>query len=457
MNDPSIPPRGRMDRRPRVLLIAEAANPEWASVPLVGWSWSRALHDVVDAHLVTQIRNRDAIERAGWRPGVEFTALDSEAVAGPAYRFGEVLRKTTGLGWTTTTAVSSIFYYYFERLVWRRFGEAISRREFDLVHRVTPLSPTTPSPIARRCREAGVPFVWGPLNGGVPWPREFASVQHAEGEWLSYVRGAHRWMPGYRSTRANASATIVGSVSAWEQMQGYHDRCVYIPENGVDPSRFPEIDRAPAKGPLRVAFVGRFVPYKGADLLIEAAAPLVRAGKVVVDVIGDGPQMANLRRQVTEERVEAGVDLAGWIDHRELAPRLQRSEVFAFPSVREFGGAVVLEAMALGLLPVVVNYAGPGELVSDATGFRVPLGPRSSIVARYREILSTLADRPAWSMVLRERAQARVRRWFTWDVKARQVAEVYRWVLGDRDKPDFGMPYPDAVEPTFRTSPGVKW
>ena len=42
-----------------------------------------------------------------------------------------------------------------------------------------------------------------------------------------------------------------------------------------------------------------------------------------------------------------------------------------------------------------------------------------------------------------EKARGRVQKQFTWDVKAGQIVEIYRWVLGQRDKPDFGMPLPD--------------
>ncbi len=435
-----------MDRRPRILVLAEAANPEWASVPLVGWFMARALAGVADAHVVTQVRNRAAIERAGWREGVEFTAIDSERVARPAFGVNESLRRA-GLGWTVTTALESIPYYWFEHLVWRRFGGEIAAGRFDAVHRVTPLSPTIPSILARRCRRAGVPFLWGPINGGVPWPREFAGLQRQEGEWLSSIRKAHHLMPAYRSTRADSAAILVGSRVTWRELEGHHDRCVYVPENGIDPARFQTPAAAPPPPPLRVAFVGRLVPLKGVDMLLEAAAPLVRAGRVAVDLIGDGPERDALLRQIAAERIGAGVTLHGWVDHARVQHLLGRCHVLGFPSVREFGGGVVLEAMALGVVPVVVDYAGPPELVSEGTGHLVPLGPRPAIVERFRRILERLADDPRPLAAMRERARSRVGALFTWDAKAQQILQVYRWVLGRGPKPDFGMPFSDPQQP----------
>jgi alpha-maltose-1-phosphate synthase len=431
-----------MHDKPRVLLIAELANPDWISVPLVGWFHWRALQKVADCHAVTQIRNEENIIKAGVDPS-EFTILDSGRIERPVYKAYRVLHPTGRGGLTTITALGAFSYYYFEHLVWKQFGSRIVAREFDVVHRLTPLSPTTPSVIAKHCARANVPFVLGPLNGGLPWPKGFDDARLNESEWLTYLRGAYKLLPGYSSTRRYASAIMTASTDTRSQIANqFQDKTVYIPENGIDPTRFDIQVAGSTELPLRVAFVGRFTRFKGADMLLEAAAPLVRAGKVTLDLIGDGDQMPELRAIAEREQLPSSV-FAGWVKHGELQSRLARSNVFAFPSIREFGGAVVLEAMVLGLVPIVMKYGGPGELVSDKTGYRLPMGNRAEIVTSLRNALEALAAAPQSLVEMGQRARARVLRHFTWDAKARQVLEVYRWVMGQRDKPDFGMPFPD--------------
>ena len=97
----------------------------------------------------------------------------------------------------------------------------------------------------------------------------------------------------------------------------------------------------------------------------------------------------------------------------------------------------VLEAMAVGLVPVVVDYGGPGELVSPETGYTVPLGDRASIVAALRRRLTEIAEDPAHLREMGRAARRSVMDLFTWSAKARQVLEVYRWVLGERERPSF--------------------
>lgn len=434
--------------RPSVLVIAEAANPEWVSVPLVGWSLAQALREVADVHLVTQVRNRPAILRAGLREGAEFTAIDTERLAGPVHSLASVLRMGKGKGWTTTTALNTLIYFYFERLIWQAFGADLRAGRFDLVHRITPLTPTVVSPIAARCAAAGVPFVMGPLNGGVPWPRAFDAERRREREWLSYVRGAYRLAPGREAMFRSSAAILAGSRhTASEVPAAWRDKVVYLPENAIDPVRFNKRAAQDISGPLRACFIGRMVPYKGPDMVLEAAAPLLRAGQLRLDMLGDGPMRPELEALAAREGLGGAVTFHGMVDHSGVQDIAARANLLTFPSIREFGGGVVLEAMSLGLVPLVVDYAGPGELVTGGTGFRIPMSDRAGIVAALRARLAALVEDPSDLPAMAARAHARAHDLFTWSAKARQVREVYDWVLGRR--PDRPVPImPVAADPS---------
>lgn len=435
------------DTRLRVLLIAEAANPEWVSVPLVGWSIAAALRKQHDVHLVTQIRNREAILRAGLREGEDFTAIDSEAVARRVFKLSNFLRLGKDKGWTIATALASKFSYpYFERLVWQRFGTDIRAGRFDIVHRVTPLTPTANSSLAGKCARAGVPFVLGPLNGGVPWPKGFAAERWREREWLSYFRGAYKLSPGRKRMLAASAAIIAGSrTTASDLPASVASKVTLIPENAIDPDRF--FLRSPQRidGPLRGCFVGRLVPLKGLDMLIEAAEPFLREGSLTLDIVGSGPLEQSLRASATAKGVDHAVTFHGWVAHKEVQEILARANLLTFPSIREFGGGVVLEAMALGVVPMIVDYAGPGELVTDETGIKVPIGPRGELVARLRAALGKVIADPAPLRDMGTAAQRRIEDHFTWERKAAQIGEVYHWVR-EPDGP-ISKPVPLAGQP----------
>jgi glycosyltransferase involved in cell wall biosynthesis len=424
---------------------------------LVGWSHYHAVSKLADTHVVTRNWNRPAFLRMGLVEGKDFTCLDTDALFNPVQN---LVRWISGpnKGYAMLTALSMPSYIMFEHLLWRQFGAAVKAGEFDIVHRITPLSPSVPSLVAPRCRRAGVPFVLGPLNGGLPWPKEFPDLQRQEGEFLSRLREAYRLVPGYASTRNSAAAIMVGGASAMADLpRRWHDKAIYVPENGIEPSRFPRPQPRTAESyrgrPLRAVFLGRLVPYKGCDMLLEAAAPLLLDGRMVLDIIGFGPEQERLEKMVADGGLGGAVTFAGKLAHHELADRMKDSDLLTFPSVHEFGGAVVLEGMAVGIVPVVVQYGGPAELVSPASGVLIPLGDRAAVIAGLRAALEAIAADPGQ---LAEKSRVAVERafgLFAWPAKGQQTREVYRWVLGQRpDKPDMGLPFADPA-PTGQPAP----
>lgn len=415
--------------------MADDCNPEWPSLPVVGFKAACAIAEHADVTVATHVRNRENIERAGGMGRARVEYLDTEYVAKPLYKLNTWLRGGNQVGWTTSIAMNYPSYLAFEWEAWRRFGPALRRGEFDLVHRITPMSPTLPSPMARL---SPVPFVLGPLNGGLRWPKGYDSERSREREWLVKLRDAYRLLPFYRSTYAKSAAVLAGFQHTIDDLPASaKSRALNFPEVGVDPQLFRDAPERAATTPVRFLFVGRLVPYKLPTLPIEcfAKSPTLREHELLI--VGDGPERATMERMIAEAGLGSAVKMLGWKKQAEVGELMRQSSVFVFPSIRELGAGVIAEAMASGLCCVAVDYGAPRDLLADGRGIRVPLGGREELVERFTAALEDVARSPEKAHAIGRAARDFTLSELTWDAKARRAIEVYRWVLGERpDAPD---------------------
>jgi glycosyltransferase involved in cell wall biosynthesis len=203
-------------------------------------------------------------------------------------------------------------------------------------------------------------------------------------------------------------------------------------ENAVDPEIFkPTVFPAPPRGDalLRVIFVGRFVPFKGVTMLLEAAQRFRLRHPILVTLVGDGPLRADLQQEVNARGLSDCVEFAGEQPPPAVAGLVARAHLFCLPSVRESGGAVLLEAMACARPVIAVAYGGPAELVDDAVGRALPPDGRESVVEGLVAAFEDLVRNPeAWAA----RGQAglgRVLSRFTWDAKISEALALYQELL----------------------------
>jgi len=122
--------------------------------------------------------------------------------------------------------------------------------------------------------------------------------------------------------------------------------------------------------------------------------------------------------------------------------RLAAADVLVFPSVHEFGGAVVFEALAMGAVPVVVDFGGPGDIVHPGVGFKVPLTNEEDVVLQIEKVLAKLSDDPALLKGLQEQGMRYARERLSWDAKAEMMTQILTWATGQGAKPDLR---PDMV------------
>jgi glycosyltransferase involved in cell wall biosynthesis len=374
--------------------------------------------------------------------------IDNEYVARPVYQAAKFLRGGTSVAWTINIAMSFPSLLAFEWEVWKRFENELRRGDFDVVHRITPMSPTLPSPIAKW---SPVPFVLGPLNGGLRWPAAFSSELRREREWLAHARDAYKIMPFYQATYRHSAAVLAAFDHTIQDLpRSVRSRVINFPEVGIDPDVFHSGPSRPQPSKVTFLFAGRLVPYKCADVAVRAfaASPLLKEHRL--RIVGDGPDRPLLESIIREHGLESCVELLGQKTQQEVGALMRESDVFVFPSIRELGAGVVTEAMACGMACLVVDYGGPGGLIDDSRGVKVKLGNKDELTARFSDQMEHLARDTGWRQSLGASARQYALDEYSWDAKAKKMVEIYRWVLGDRpDKPHF-----ESQDPA---DPGLDW
>ena len=132
---------------------------------------------------------------------------------------------------------------------------------------------------------------------------------------------------------------------------------------------------------------------------------------------------------VDQLEVRSHVHFHGWVPHIKVQETLRACDFLALPSIREFGGGVVIESMALGVTPIVADYAGPSELVDDKTGIRIGFHDKQSLIEGLRDAFSRVIHSPQTLDTLGAAGREKVLEKLTWEAKARQIIAVYDAVL----------------------------
>ncbi len=433
--------------RLRILLLAPDANPDSISLNLEGYSHGRALAELHDVTMVAHSCNEEALRKSP-APfhaifGVRMPLLDSIY----AWTLQWVFR------YNYHNRLLTVFNFPFsvtcEWYAWRRFRRQLRAGEFDVVFRLLPANPVIPSPFPFLLRNYSVPFVLGPINGGLPWPQGFHQAANQK-SWIDNLRNLYRFMPFAGSTYRRATAIIAGSSQSYAEFAAYQDKLFFVAENGVNRTLCPENLRHSASGALlELIFIGALVPFKACDLALRAAASILRNGLAHFSVVGDGPERNRLEQLVSALGIEQRVSFCGMLPHAEAMQRLRSADVMVYPSVREFGGAVVVEALAAGAVPCVADFGGPGDTVCSDVGFKVPLTSEKEVVSELEKILASLASNRDLLNRLRQQGASYVRERLTWDAKAQSTTRVLNWAVGRGSKPYLPPPKMLHIEHTM--------
>jgi glycosyltransferase involved in cell wall biosynthesis len=168
------------------------------------------------------------------------------------------------------------------------------------------------------------------------------------------------------------------------------------------------------------------------DVAIRA---LEQVPSAELDIVGDGPMLDAWRSLAAELGLKDRVHFRGWLKQRECAGLLRNSVALVLPSLYECGGAVVLEAMAMGKPVIATNWGGPADYLDASCGVLVEPESYAGLVAGFAGAMRKMIDSPGLARSMGEAGRERALRDFDWQRKIDRVIAIYRSVAENLDVP----------------------
>jgi glycosyltransferase involved in cell wall biosynthesis len=384
----------------------------------VGWNWLRQVSRFHEVWLLTTEEFQAGFEQNPL-PNVHIVMV-------PSFRRWNALWKSgiPGLSW--------LYYYWWQWKAYRVAKKLHSEVGFDLAHHITFVSWRAPSFLCL----LPVPFIWGPVGGGemVPWALlgELGPRGLLAEAVRSLSRVACRWDPFVRMTMRRAKLILAANRDTAELIpRCYHDKVKRMPAIGMSLSESAGAIAAKSDDTgFLVVFAGMIQTLKGISLALKAFERFLRIGpRATFVVIGDGPDRARLATLAQRLGIAGRVRFVGALPRAQVLGWMQEADALLFPSLRDSGGFVLLEAMLAGKPTICLDLGGPGEIVTAECGLKVRPEGAEQVVAELAGALRRLADEPQVAQAMGQAGRRRVLEHFEWEKVGERVAELYGLTL----------------------------
>jgi glycosyltransferase involved in cell wall biosynthesis len=418
--------KGNKTSRRKVLMLAYACSPYRGSEPGTGWNRAFESAKYNDTWVICEEREfRADIERwlqeNGEVKGLHFTFVPRLPLADFFMRHALPL-------------------YYFAYNLWHRRAFKVARKMhkqigFDLAHQANMCGYREPGYLWR----LRIPFLWGPIGGTQNYPSRFLTLAGFPGapmELLRSIINNLQLRTNYRVRRALQSSRLLLTANSegkriFEKI--YHVNARVFLEIGLRniPNEMRR-DRSNADGPLRIFWSGVMEPRKALPLLIEALRQMPSSQDWELRVLGNGKMEKSWKRQVQRAGIGERCTFMGTLPLQEAMKQMEWADVFAFTSLRDTAGTVVLEALSRGVPVICMDHQGAGDIINDTCGIKIPVTNPKEASRGIRDALVLLASDREKLEILSQGALLRAKD-YHWERMGRDMAEIHKLIIDESE------------------------
>ncbi len=413
-------------KRLSLLVSAYACNPlateeSYPGEAILGWNLIKQLNRFHDITVLTRTYNKGGIERAVDQENlndVEFHYLTLP-------KFLSVLKRNF-LGFSLYYLLWQIKAFFLARKLYKK-------NHYDFFHHITFNNDWMPSFIGAFLP---LPFIWGPMGGGQKVPRSFKKTIHWKNRINQNLRLAGQWF--WRNTWfrrrcvKKALAILVCNTDTEDKIKTDEKKLYFYPVNGISSEELnlPSSTQGEKPYQFSVIYAGRLDAIKGINLGIEAFYKFSRLfPESHFKIIGDGPERGRLEQLISSLNIKEDIELIPWMERGDLLEQLSLSDVLLFPSFRDGGGQVVIEAMACGKPVIGLNIGGPGFHIKKEWGIKIePKNPGYTIQEMAKALEKLCLDGELREK-MGEAGRRRTEEFYLWERLGDQLQRIYQEVL----------------------------
>jgi glycosyltransferase involved in cell wall biosynthesis len=326
-----------------------------------------------------------------------------------------------------------LYYYLWQIrafLVARKLHQKLG---FDLFHHITYANDWMVSFIGALLP---IPYVRGPGGGAHRTPKGLEHEYTLGGRLWEKVRSAGQWLfrhdPLFIRGQSRASAILVCNWDSARKVPPKWSPKVHLfPVSGVSSEDLSLSSTVKSQTrEFKVLTAGSLIRVKGFGLAVKAFKLFVdKYPDSKLTIAGDGPEKRHLRRLIHRCKLENKVKLVGAVPRDDLLSKMVSSDALLFPSLRDGGGTVVIEAMSVAKPVICLDIGGPGLHITEDCGIKIAPTSSQETAQDLADALERLYLDEALRVKLGEAGRQRVRELYHWDRLGERLMEIYQPIL----------------------------
>lgn len=397
----------------KILVSAYACEPFKGSEQAVGWNIVLELAKNNDVHVVTRANNREVIENY-------LTGRNEYCLTFHYY-------DTPGIFLHLKNKEKGVYLYY---ILWQIGMISLVRKlvktyRFDYTFHITFGSIWLPSFLFLfRPR-----FIWGPLGGGESIPDSFIRTLSLKGRLLQYLRKFLKLTvfinPIFFLSACKADLLLCRTPSTVNTIPGWFRRkTLLLTDGAIESDILNHTCQYTEREEIRLIATSRLIHTKNVSTLVKAVRYIPERYAIKLTIVGSGPEEESLKELIKTLRLQTRVTMITFVPRQEIFRMLSESDIYLFASLKEACNLSLLEAMAVGLPVVCLNWTGMSISTDDSCAIRLSVTTPEQMPEDMALAIIRLIEDPGLRKRMGEAGRQRIRDLFSWEAKGRYMEQI---------------------------------